>query len=227
MEPTSTSERATGEVVAQGKNFMMKDEKDHNILSIRISLLQSQLRNEKHSNSVLKRENSKLTVDIAHHLTVTARAERKASTDAETISKLRYDLESERRRAELQNNFLEHCQSQLTAEQSESLSLLKDLIEEGKCCDELEVQVVELKREVCDAAKNATVLETRIQNVESEAAAASRSAEDEISALREERDAARSELRDLKMDLSRARGLENQVQLSVNPDDSLDLEMCT
>jgi hypothetical protein len=74
MEPTSTSERATGEVVAQGRNFMMKDEKDHNILSIRISLLQSQLRNEKHSNSALKRENSKLTVDIAHHLTVTARA---------------------------------------------------------------------------------------------------------------------------------------------------------
>jgi hypothetical protein len=128
MEPTSTSERATGDVVAQGKNFMMKDEKDHNILSIRISLLQSQLRNEKNSNSVLKRENSKLTVDVAHHLTVTARAgnicirnerleakqveqnaERKASTDAETISKLRYDLESEHRRAELQNNFLEHC----------------------------------------------------------------------------------------------------------------------
>jgi hypothetical protein len=74
MDPTSSSQLAIEEVVAQGRNFMMKDEKDHNILSIRISLLQSQLRNEKNSNSALKRENSKLTVDIAHHLTVTARA---------------------------------------------------------------------------------------------------------------------------------------------------------
>ncbi|KFX87384.1 hypothetical protein V490_08290, partial [Pseudogymnoascus sp. VKM F-3557] len=225
MEPTSTSERATGEVVAQGKNFMMKDEKDHNILSIRISLLQSQLRNEKHSNSVLKRENSKLTVDIAHHLTVTARAERKASTDAETISKLRYDLESERRRAELQNNFLEHCQSQLTAERSESLSLLKDLIEEGKCCDELEVQVVELKREVCDAAKNATVLETKLQNTEDEAAAASGTAEDKLEALREENNAVRNELKGLKAELSRVRELDNQAQPPGIPDESLDLDM--
>jgi predicted nucleic acid-binding Zn-ribbon protein len=87
--------------------------------------------------------------------------------------------------------------------------------------------VVELKREVCDAAKNATVLETRLQNSELEAAPASRTAEHALEVLREERDAARSEVQNLKMELSRVRGLENQVQSSVEPDGSIDLEMCT
>jgi hypothetical protein len=87
--------------------------------------------------------------------------------------------------------------------------------------------VVELKREVCDAAKNATVLGTRLQNAEGEAAAALKAAEDVLAVVREERDAARSELHNLKMELGRERGLENQAQSSVEPDDSLDLDMCT